>query len=315
MPSHDDRHGPHPFLDLPEVILEIVVERLDFCELVHLGRCCVYLKLLCLDNDLWFYNLVKRRWNVATIRNKAIDCDGGSPQSRVYTQIYANWHQRNRMPTSPFSGQRFFAFACSSIHKRPRSYVQQWCTLKSSADCRLWRQRLVLRLIVQNSTTKAVWLQVPCTRLTLKNHTCLTPTAHKVAFVHNVVTPGAAVEGGSRAPEAPEVALRHPYAFAVLELTFQFPRGLPEQELVFEPEALEQCQCLTLHCTAAPARRGATGSSVESESGRDQELPLAEDLVPSCVFGSAGKVCDCFERLPGNAFIFNQENGRQSKSL
>ena len=47
----------------------------------------------------------------------------------VYRNIYINWHQRNRMPTSPYSGQRFVRIA-SNMSKI--GHVGQWCTLKSA---------------------------------------------------------------------------------------------------------------------------------------------------------------------------------------
>jgi hypothetical protein len=284
------------FVDLPQVILEIIISRFDFRDLVRLGTCCKYLQHLCLDDDDRFYQMVKKRWNVQSIRNRAIEADGFRG-GHVYRNIYINWHQRNRMPTSPYSGQRFVRIA-SNMSKI--GHVGQWCTLKSAADCRLHNHLLTLRTVVQNTTTHPVWVQLHTTELELQSGMRLLPASSKVVYLRD----SGELDGRTAARSAEfdrETPLHNLYSFLVVESSFRFPPEEDKAEIIFEPEALERCHSLSIKCSAASIK----------DAMIEEDGCLPPSIVPICHFKGAEKLWDYFERLPGNAFVFNQEKQRQ----
>ncbi|KAJ8908276.1 hypothetical protein NDN08_008367 [Rhodosorus marinus] len=206
--------------DLPSHVLSRIFLCLDAESLAKLQLLDSRWNELAGSNELWRM-MLKKRFHVQSVNNKHLMNTGAVE----WKNVFSNWVSIRRMPSSPFSGQRF-----PVLGRNADTDVYIWLTIRPSEDCHVSSGHLNLRLIIQNVMAAPLTFESSGISFTLKDGQ---PPAER--SISDLGLYKSSCTGDVNPPELTKYPLLEEYDFIIYNCQVRAP-----PDAVIEPDALER---------------------------------------------------------------------------
>jgi len=207
--------------ELPSHVLSRIFLRLDAESLAKLQLLDSRWNELAGSNELWRMMLSKR-FHVQSVNNQHLKNTG----TIEWKNVFSNWVSIRRMPSSPFSGQRYPVLGWNAD-----TDVLIWLTIRPSEDCHVSSGHLNLRLIIQNVMAAPVTVESSRISFTMKDDG--QPPAERA--ISDLGLYKSSCTGDVNPPQRAEYPILEVYDFIVYNCHVRAP-----PDVVLEPDALER---------------------------------------------------------------------------